>query len=211
MKKLIVLILGLTLLTGCVNISSLSFDEIITRNITYTSKNNNIKRKGYDYTLLNGLKITNQDEYNDVIESENNIFYLYVDLVSYYNKKDFTYQVNSNIFYSKAYEFNNKKGYLEINELEKEKYLIEIMYNYAKIEVIVDECDLKVAVSQAMSILSSITYNDNIIKNLMGKDVLNFSEEEFNIFETASTDNVLEIFENEAETDDSVPDTDLVN
>ena len=211
MKKLIVLILSLTVLTGCVNISNLNFDEIITRNITYTSKNNNIKRKGYSYTLLNGLKITNQDEYNDVIESENNMFYLYVDLVSYNNKKDFTYQINPNVYYSKSYELNNKKGYLEINELEKEKYLIEIMYNYAKIEVIVDECDLKVAVSQAMSILSSITYNDNIIKNLMGNDILNFSEEEFNIFETASTDNVLEIFENEVQNEESVPDTDLVN
>ncbi len=210
MKK-IILILSVFLLCGCVNLNDLSYDEIIARELDSVSKFNNIKRNGYSYTLLNGLKITEHDEYNDVIENSRSKFYLYVDIVSYYHQKDFNYSIKSNVFYSKSYEFNGKKAYLEINNLENDKYLIEIMYNYAKIEVIVDKYDINSSLSQAMSILSSITYNDNIIKNLMGKDVLNFSDEEFNIFETASTDNILEIFENEVETEESIPDTDLVN
>ena len=210
MKK-VILILSIFFLCGCVNLKTLSYDEIVANELNSASKFNNIKRKGYSYTLLNGLKITEHDEYNDVIENDRSKLYLYVDIVSYYHKKNFEYKVNSNIYYSKSYEFNEKKGYLEINSLENDKYLIEIMYNYAKIEVIVDEYDINRTLAQAMSILSSITYNDNIIKNLMGNDVLNFSEEEFNIFETASTDNILEMFENEAETEESIPDTDLVN
>lgn len=210
MKK-IVLILSMFFLCGCVNLNDLSYDEIISREISYASKFNNIKRKGYNYTLLNGLKITLHSEYNDVIENDRNTFYMYVDLVSYYNKLDFLYKINPSAFYSKNYENNGKKGYLEINSIKNEKYLIEIMYNYAKIEVIVDECDINKALKDAMSILSSITYNDNVIKNLMGKDVLNFSEEEFNIFETKGSDNILEMFESQDENDNSIPDTDLVN
>ena len=94
------------------------------------------------------------------------------------------YKASSNSFISKKITFGNKKGYLEINEQENSKYLIEIMYNYAKIEVMVDEYDINKAVTYAVSILSSITYNDSVISNLMGEDVLNFTEEEFNIFET---------------------------
>ena len=212
MKKILLLLVSVLLITGCANINNLSYDEIIIKGISNASTKANIKRKGYSYALANGLKITNQEEFNDVIESERNIFYLYVDLVSYFNKMSFNYEQNNKVFYSQGYENNGKKGYLEINEIKNDKYLIEIMYNYAKIEVIVDGADIKLALVDAISILSSITYNDNIIDNLMKQDVLNFSEEEFNIFETASPENnVLEIFESEENEQEDVPDTDLVN
>lgn len=212
MKKILLLLVSVLLITGCTNINDLSYDEIIVKGISKASTKANIKRKGYSYALANGIKITNQEEFNDVIESERNVFYLYVDLVSYFNKVSFKYEQNDDTFYSKGYENNGKKGYLEINEIKNDKYLIEIMYNYAKIEVIVDETDIKLALFDAISILSSITYNDNIISNLMKQDVLNFSEEEFNIFETASPENnVLEIFEAEENEQEDVPDTDLVN
>ena len=212
MKKIILLLVSVFLITGCTNINELSYDQIIVNGINNSSHKQNVKRKGYGYVLSHGLKISNQEEFNDIIESERNVYYLYVDLVSYFNKVEFNYERVSNIFYSQAYENNGKKGYLEINEIKNDKYLIEIMYNYAKIEVIVDEADLKLALSDAISILSSITYNDNIISNLMKQDVLNFSEEEFNIFETTSTENnVLELFESEETEQEDVPDTDLVN
>lgn len=35
-----------------------------------------------------------------------------------------------------------KFGYVEVNLLKNDKYLVEIMYNYAKIEVIVDKSNL---------------------------------------------------------------------
>ena len=212
MKKLILLLVSIFLVTGCVNLNKLSYDEIIVKGISKPISKSNIKRVGYSYALSSGLKITNQDEFNEVIESERNVFYLYVDLVSYFHKSPFKYNQNTKVFYSKIYENNEKKGYLEINEIKSDKYLIEIMYNYAKIEVIVDEADIKLALVDAISILSSITYNDNIINNLMKQDILNFSEEEFNIFETAGADsNVLEILESDESEQEEVPDTDLVN
>ena len=56
---------------------------------------------------------------------------------------------------------------------------------------------------------------NEIIKNMMGEDILNFSEEEFNIFETEASDsNFLEYVQEydnyEADTED-IPDYDLIN
>ena len=57
MKK-IVLILSMFFLCGCVNLNTLNYDEIVAMELDSARSFNNIKRKGYSYTLLNGLKIT---------------------------------------------------------------------------------------------------------------------------------------------------------
>lgn len=212
MKKLVILIIGVLVVSGCTDIKEYTYEDILNNQYNSPSSFNNIRRKGYSYYLPVGLKITNSDEYNEVITNNQNLYYLYVDIVSYFNKQEFDYSTNSKTFYSVPYQNGDKKGYLEINELENDKYLIEIMYNYAKIEVMVEEKDINIAIFYSTSILSSITYNNNIIENLMGKDVLNFSEEEFNIFKTTGTEsNVLEMFENESDEKKDIPDTDLIN
>ena len=86
------------------------------------------------------------------------------------------------------------KGYLEINE-KNDKYLIEIMYNYAKIEVIVEKEDINKSVTNAMIVLSTITYTDDIVKNLLSIDEVTSSEETFSVFdEDASDSNFLEVY-----------------
>ena len=86
------------------------------------------------------------------------------------------------------------------------------MYNYAKIEVMVDSNDIANAIANSLIILSSVEYNDDIIGNLLEEDVLNYSEESFNIFETNSNDSnflkVVEEYDNYK--DDEVPDYDLI-
>ena len=140
---------------------------------------------------------------------------MYIDVISYFNKRKETYNTNPSAYVSMPIESNEKFGYLEINELNSKKYLVEIMYNYAKIEVIVDECDTKDMVSYAIAILTSISYNDTILENMIGEDILNYNEVEFNIFETAKNEsNLIEYDENsdtEEEVEEDVPDTDLVN
>ena len=107
--------------------------------------------------------------------------------------------------------YNNKSGYVEVN-VKNDKYLIEIMYNYAKIEVIVNSNDIASAITNSLIILTSVNYNDDIIDNLLEEDVLNYSEETFNIFETNSNDSnflkVVEEYDNYNE--DEVPDYDLI-
>ena len=64
-----------------------------------------------------------------------------------------------------------------------------------------------------INILKSIEYNDSIIANLMGDDILYFSEEEFNIFNTkGSENNYLTVDKtDEGEEDIKIPDPDLIN
>ena len=187
MKKIIIMIGLLVLLTGCTNINKLSYEEIM-NNISVNSSKRNIYRTGYSYYLPRGMQVADSTLYNEIIEDANNRYYLYVDVVSYDKKIEKEYQVNSNAIYSSKISFEDKFGYVEINLLKNDKYLVEIMYNYAKIEVIVDKNNCKEAMLSIINILKSVEYNDSIIANLMGDDILNFSEEEFNIFNTKGSE-----------------------
>ena len=148
----------------------------------------------------------------NIVFRENGLkYYMFVDIVSYYHKVENSYKIKDNAYMSKLINYDNKSGYIEIN-LKNDKYLIEIMYNYAKIEVIVNSNDIASAITNSLIILTSVNYNDDIIDNLLEEDVLNYSEETFNIFETNSNDSnflkVVEEYDNYNE--DEVPDYDLI-
>ena len=102
---------------------------------------------------------------------------------------------------------------MEINELDNDKYFIEIMYNYAKIEVIVEYRDINVTVANSLSILSSVSFNDSVLKTLLDEETSQFREFEFNIFETSTTDSeYLQAVEGDIyEEDDEIHDSDLIN
>ena len=76
------------------------------------------------------------------------------------------------------------------------------MYNYAKIEVIVYESDIKNSVLYAMSVLSSITYNNSVIESYLQIDNREEVEENFNIFEIVGSDNYLEFAIDEVTNDE---------
>lgn len=210
-KKIIVLLSFLILLTGCTNVRDLSYEEIINR-IAIRPADNNIFRTGYSYYLPRNMKVSNSKLYNEVIEDANYKYYLYVDIVSYYKKVSKDYSVNIDALVSKSINYNGKFGYVEVKKLENLQYLVEIMYNYAKIEVIVDEYNLKASMSSIINILKSVEYNDSIIANLMGDDILNFSESEFNIFDTSDGEsNYLTAGDSFTKEEEKKLDPDLIN
>ena len=211
MKKIILIIIILVLTAGCTNINKLSYDDIV-NNITTMSTKDNIYRTGYSYYLPRGMKVADSTLYNEVIEDANSKYYLYVDVVSFYKKITKEYEINNNAIYSSKINYNDKFGYVEVNLLKNDKYLVEIMYNYAKIEVIVDESKCKEAMLSIINILKSVEYNDSIIANLMGDDILNFNEEEFNIFNTkGSESNYLTVDNDYKEEEEKIFDPDLIN
>ena len=86
------------------------------------------------------------------------------------------------------------------------------MYNYAKIEVMVDKKKINEAVAFSFSILSSIKYNDIVINNKLGQDVFNTFEENFNLFESEKkSNNTLKYVEDSRYDKDVIPDMDLIN
>ena len=211
MKKIILIIIILVFTAGCTNINKLSYDDIV-NNITTISTKDNIYRTGYSYYLPRGMKVADSTLYNEVIEDANSKYYLYVDVVSFYKKITKEYEINNNAIYSSKISYNDKFGYVEVNLLKNDKYLVEIMYNYAKIEVIVDKRYCNEAMLSIINILKSVEYNDSIIANLMGDDILNFSEEEFNIFNTkGSESNYLTVDNDYKEEEEKIFDPDLIN
>ena len=211
MKKLLIIIC-LLFITGCSDIRKLSYDDII-NNIATRANKDNVYRTGYSYYLPRGMRVADSTLYNEAITDARYKYYLYVDIVSYYKKVTKDYSVNNNALVSKKLDYDGKFGYVEVNLLKNDKYLVEIMYNYAKIEVIVDKSNLNEAMLSIINILKSVEYNDSIIANLMGDDILNFSEEEFNIFNTkGSESNYLTVDKDASKEEDTkIPDPDLIN
>lgn len=62
----------------------------------------------------------------------------------------------------------------------------------------------------AISILTSVAYNDNVIENYLGDDIFLSSEEAYDIFEIVGSDNYLQ-FTDEVEQTEEVRDPDYIN
>jgi hypothetical protein len=126
--------------------------------------------------------VTDSTSYNEKLYSSGNVYYLYVDVVSYYFKKDSNYVENKDAYFSKKLDYRNKRGYLEITKINN-LYFIEMMYNYAKVEALVTKDDIGPTIINSSYILSSLKFNDKIIKLLFDENILNFNEEQFKLFE----------------------------
>lgn len=213
MKKIIIAILLLFIITGCVNINNLEFETLTEEVLASKIEVYNQYRTGYKYYLPRNLILANKTKFNEKIVSSKYTYYLYVDAISFHNKVKNEYETNKNAFYSQAINGENK-GYLEINQVG-DNYLVELMYNYAKIEVITRKDDLNLVVSNAMVLLSSINYNEKIINNLIGENILHSNEKDFNIFETRTTDSkfieYIEQYDNYNSEQNEIPDLDLIN
>ena len=183
MKKIVITLMLVFLVTGCtiVRIDTDSIDNTIN---VILSKNNDLYNtvgKGYKYYKPRGVTYIDTNEYNEKLYSNGNYYYLYVDINSYYYKKEFTYEENNNAYYSRKIDINNKLGYLEINRYQ-DKYLIEFMYNYAKIETLVDEKDINDVVLNSSYILSTIKFNSKVIKIMLNDNYFINKEERYDLF-----------------------------
>lgn len=213
-KKFILLsLLACVVLVGCTPIQDMTLLEIIDIGTSRTVEVYNKYRKGYKYNLPKGLDVVDNSEYNEVIESKDYVFYLYVDAVSYYNKIIEKYEESAEAYVSLQINYQDKYGYLEINQLDEEKYFIEIMYNYAKIEVIVNKRDINVAVYDSLSVLASVKFNDDVLKTLLDEETSQFQEVQFDIFETVTTvdSQYLQAVEEEKEEQEEIHDSDLID
>ncbi len=196
MKKFLIIFILLIVSTGCVSINSLSYEQIVNNLLASSNLLSNEYRSGYLYYLPKGMRILKNTGSNEIIAKENTKYYLYIDLVSYYKKVKVDFKENKSAVISQKIENGDKFGYLEIKKTTNDKYFIEIMYNYAKIEVIVEEDELKNSIANCATILNSIKYQDKVLANLMEENSLMASEISYNIFETAKTESgYLEIAE----------------
>ena len=201
MKKiLIVIVTILVLTTGCSNVLNLknaSVDTIVDKTINSKYKLDNHINRGFKYYLPRELAVIKQDEQNEIIKYDEYDLYLYVDLISYYNKKDVNYEKNDNIYYSRVLLKDEKKGLVNIDVTSDEVY-IKVTYNYATIETKINNEDINNVISNIMIILSSITYNDDVIENILASNSHLGKDEVVDVFDNKKNDNTyLDIEETE--------------
>ena len=197
MKKYMCLTLILFLLTGCsiTKIEEDSFDNII-KTVLYKESNlSNVNFSGYKFYLPRTVTIDSEKEYNLEIKDKDNYYYLYVDTISYYYKTRKEHVVDNNLFYSKNLNYKDSFGYIDISKVE-DKYFLEVMYNYAKIESYVEEENLYDTFLNICYILSTIKFNDSTINYKLSNQELETTEEEFDIFKSKKdNDNFLQYIE----------------
>lgn len=187
MRKVVIMFFILLTLTGCsiVRINTNNIDTIID---VILSRNNNLYNRvgrGYKYYVPRGVTYIDTDENNDKLYSKGIYYYLYVDIVSYYNKIDMDYEEKKNIYYSRKLSKNDgfsSDGYLEIT-VKDNLYYVVFFYNYAKIETIVSKHELNDAILNSAYMLSTIQFNSDVIGLMLDSEKLNNREEKYEIFE----------------------------
>ena len=191
MKRLWLIGCLILLTSGCslVYVNEQPIEEIV--NTILVDSGTKLKSNsfdGYSYFLPQGVNLHMNDAGNSILYYNHQKMYLYVDIVSYYHHVDSDYQENANSYYSLAINQNGNKGYLEITEISN-RYFIEFMYHYSKIEAYVSKSDLEKTVTTMAYILNSIQFQDSVLESLIGNNLLNYSEEQFNIFKPNSSSN----------------------
>lgn len=204
MKKLVVLLSIVTIIaTGC-SVTKLS-DKDISKNINLLMsekvKNYNVYYDGYKYYLPKGVNFIDKDDYNAIVQDKNgNRYYLYVDAISYYNKVDNSYKIKKSSYYSDKLDYNKKNGYIQIDK-DGDKYFIQFVYNYSKMEAYVSKDDLVDTITNMCCILRSIKFNNKVLESIIGENALDYKEEDYTLFKAdSSKESFLDVVERE-ETD----------
>jgi hypothetical protein len=186
MKKLIVLFAILFLFSGC-SVKDISKEDInkeIAETLNYKTQGANHYFKGYKYYLPRGFTIEDKKGNNHKLHSKGDYYYLYVDIVSYFHKKEIQTTFDNELYFSEKISYNGIEGYVKIKDKEDDLYYIEIVYNYSKMEAYVKEENLIYALQNSIRMLASIEYNDVILDTLIGEKTLDYQEEIFDFFES---------------------------
>ena len=111
------------------------------------------------------------------------------------DKKIAEAQKSENSIYYKEIKINDKKGYIDVKK-QDDKYLVEFMYNYARIESLVNKEDINNVILNSSYILSTVKFNNNVIKILLDEDYFKYKEEKFELFDKVEkNENFLEYTE----------------
>ena len=206
MKKLVVLLSIVTIITtGCSVIKLDNKDISKNINVLMSEKvrNYNVYYDGYKYYLPKGVNFIDKDDYNAIVQDKaGNRYYLYVDAISYYNKIENSYKTKKSSYYSQKLDFNKKNGYIQIDkDKDKDKYFIQFVYNYSKMEAYVSKSDLVDTITNMCCILRSVKFNDKVLESIIGENALDYKEEEYTLFKAdSSKESFLDVVERE-ETD----------
>lgn len=186
MKKFILILTLIILFTGCdvKNITDKDINDVIDETLKLDIKGTNNNFKGYKYYIPRGLALQNKKGNNFILLSDGDYYYLYVDIVSYFHKKEIETTFDEDLYFSKKISYNDINGYIKIGKPKDKVYFVEILYNYSKIEAYIKEENLESAIRNSIKLLASIKYNDIVLDTMIGEKLLSYEEEVYNFFES---------------------------
>lgn len=171
-KKLIICLLFLLL--GCKRIdNNNNYIEYVNNCLNNNKITNNVSL-GYKYYLPKGIKKIKDYDYNQIFLNKDTKIYLYVDIISYFYKKELIIEKTNNSYYYEKFKFNGN-GYIKIDEKDNE-YFVTMVYNYARIEFYSNKEDLVENITFSSIVLNSIEYNNIVIEKILDGDLGEFSE-----------------------------------
>lgn len=197
MKKVILVLLVVFLLSGCsvVRIDTNNIDNIVNVVLSKNNKLYNQVGQGYKYYLPGGVTYIESDELNDILYCNGNYYYLYIDAINYYYQTKMEYAEDSSLYYSREIKTSdgfNHSGYLQIKEVD-DLYYVDFVYNYAKIEAVVKEEDLRNTILNSSYILSTIKYNYNIVELMLKEDYFTNKTGKYNTYDTKENSGKFEL------------------
>lgn len=186
MKKMILVLALVILFTGCdvKNVTDKDIENIINETLELKIQGSNNNFKGYKYYIPRGFTLQNKKGNNYMLLSNGDYYYLYVDIVSYFHKKNVETTFEDDLYFSKEISYNDIKGYVKVSKQKDNLYFIEMVYNYSKIEAYVKNENLESALKNSLRILASVKYNDIILDTMIGEKTLSYEEEVYNFFES---------------------------
>ncbi len=181
MKKFLILLLLTVFLSGCTRTDNEIEYKNIADNIINSSTNLvNTATKGYKYYLPKGVSLIYNIDFNQKFRILDEDIYMYVDIVSYYYKKDLNdYEKDFNYYFSNI-SSKNKVGYIGINK-EDNEYFVKLVYNYAKVEFYTSEDKISNLIAYSMIIMNSIEYNDILILEIIEDNNIRSEDSVYNI------------------------------
>lgn len=186
MKKIILVLALVILFTGCdiKDVTDKDIEKVIDETLELEVQGTNNNFKGYKYYIPRGFTLQNKKGNNFMLLSNGDYYYLYVDIVSYFHKKDVKTTFEEDLYFSKEISYNESNGYVKVKKTDDNLYFIEMVYNYSKIEAYVKLENLENALKNSLRILASIKYNDIILDTMIGEKTLSYEEEVYNFFES---------------------------
>lgn len=177
--------------TGCtiVRIDTSSIDTIVDVVLSKDNTLYNQVGKGYKYYIPRGVNYIDTVDFNEKLYSNGNYYYLYIDAVSYYNGTEPVYAYDPSLYYSREFVINDKNGYLEIKKTNDDKYLVNFVYNYARIQALVTQTDLNEVILNSSYMLSTVKFNNDVIKLMLDEEYFTNKEESYTVFEKKDESN----------------------
>jgi len=168
MKKILIIIFTISLLSGC-TVSKKNLETTLNTKVNeqiteLEIPSHNEYRNNYSFYLPHNAAVEERYLSNDIIKVNQHRMYLFVDLYAYKNELNISYILNSEAVYHNTFEYDENKFDIIIYD-QGDNYTIFASNDYARISTNAKVGYVPDIVESMVTILSSLSVDDKIVLN----------------------------------------------